>query len=245
MITIQEIQRKTSELVAAEPSQRQTILTELACISPELVPSTPLFSVPLRDGTILYMRQLDYPMAVRLTFGVPYNQSLPALFRQYSGTGWPNPELDIFRTTVVAVDKKHYNVCSQFEFSVVITNQDATQAVAFHLVNAEKEGLYGRMIVVDEHFRGQNLAFLMLAFQAEYATRYGVAGDLEHKKPIHLLKHKGHNTTISTQRLLQKIGYSAFRQDPNDKDYWQVAEHPATILKRVKELGYREKGVYF
>lgn len=245
MITLMTLQQKVSEFAVAERTHRKRVFGELKCIASELPSSLPLFPVTLRDGTSLYMRRLDLPTAVRLAFGVPYNQSLLGLFQQYHGEGWPDPGLDIFRTTVVAADGRQYNVYSQFDFSLTLTDSESTQCIGFHLVNADPEGLYGRMIIVDKHFRRQNLAFLMFAFQAEYASRYGEPGDLAHKKPIRLLKHKGHNDTVSTKRLLKKIGYKAFRQDPKDPDYWRVAAKPATILRRVKELGYSEKGVYF
>jgi len=129
---------------------------------------------------------------------------------------------------------------------VVITDPDATRVVGFHVVNADAEGLYGRLMVVHFRYWNQGLAFVMLAFQAEYAAHYGAPGPLEHKSPIHLLKHKGHRVnSAAMKRLLEKIGYTDFNQDSNAPEYWRVAEKPAIVLGRAKSLGYGETGLYF
>lgn len=245
MMTIQDLEQRTSELVTAGAVRRQAICDKLAALSPHLPPSVPLFSVPLKDGTNLYMRRLDLATAVRLTFGVPSKQSLPSLIQQYFGPGWSDPQTDLFRTTVVAADRNQYHTESQFEFSTVITDRDATKAIALQLVNADSEGLYARLMVVDERYRSHNLGFTLLAWQAEYASCYGRPGAMAHKRPVELLKHKGLATSVPIKLLLVAVGYGPFAQDPNDPGFWQVATPPVTVLQRVKELGYIETEVYF
>jgi hypothetical protein len=245
VVTVHDLQDLTASLATVGPRKRKALRTELTALAPGVPPSSALFAVPTRRGLALYVRRLDLPTAVRLAFGVPEGKGLLPLFSRYAGPGWEEPEVGLFRTVAAGADGREYSVSSQFEFSLVVTDEDATQVAGFHLVNADREGLYGRLMVVSPRFVLQRLAFRMLAFQGEYAACHGRPGPMEHRRPIGLLKHKGHETSRSMRRLLEQTGYSAFRRDPGAPEYWRVAARPRTILKRVKELGYTETGVPF